>query len=170
MDRAIFDFSRLTIENIETWERKSNIFNMTKDGISKEKVILSSFYDERLGESVERLDVAVSKDGKWEILDIDDKIEGYNEIPLGYVLENVSYDKVMVILRRLSSMIIDKEKSGVSTFIYYKVDDKYRDVVDNKTLLGKLASNKICLDDSDEMFDKLRKIGILEDINRLISI
>ena len=113
---------------------------------------------------MEKLDVAVYYNGEWSILDIDDKVRGYNEIPLGYLLQGVPYEKVLVILRIMSTMLTDKVKSSVITYMYYSVSEKYRDIQYNKALFGKLAKNRVCLDDSEEMHKSLRGLGISKDV------
>ena len=151
-----FSFNPISVESVEEFSKNSRVFNMTKDNIEREKVILSSFYDEKLGSAQEKLDIALFRKGKWDILDIDERISGYNEIPLGYVVSTESYDKVMVILRRMSTMVLDKVKEGISTYIYSVVPERFRDVQDNAAMLGMLAKNQICLDGSEEMY---RRIG-----------
>lgn len=153
-----FTFNPISKEYVEELESSSNIFNMTKQDIEKEKVVLASFEDEKLGSAVEKLDLAVYLDGVWCLLDIDDKIEGYNEIPIGYLVKDVSYDRIMVILRRMSTMVLDKVKEGISTYIYSKVPDKYQDVQNDKRFMGFLAKNHIYLDGSDDMYEKVNNL------------
>lgn len=153
----IFTFNKLTLDEIKELVDSSYIFNKTKESIDSEKITLVSFSDERLGSSVEKLDVAVFKDGEWEILDIDKKIEGYNEIPLSYLISSVTYDKVIVVIRRMSTMLLDTKKDGITSYILSVIPEKYRSIEDNPKLLGMLAKNRISLDDSEEMYHKIEK-------------
>ena len=160
MSGTVFEFIDLTLDDIVSYEKNSPIFNATDDSIRKEKIILTSFHDEKLGSSVESLDVALYKDGKWCILDIEDMIDGYNEIPIGYVIGDNEYERVMVIIRRMSSMVLDKEKFGATSYVYFKMPDVYRHLENDKSLIGKLAKYRVVLDGSDEMFCKLNDMGI----------
>jgi hypothetical protein len=163
----IFKFNPVTDEEIAEYAVSSNVFNMSKDDIEKEKIFLKSFSDEKLGSSMERLDVAVFRDDAWKLLDIEDRIEGYNEIPLGYILKDESYDKVLIILRRMSTVVLDSIKEGISTYIYFRVSDEYSSVKQNASLFGLLARNHICLDNSEEMKEKLQKMGITNDVESM---
>lgn len=164
----IFTFNPIQLEDILGYEKSSNVFNMSESDIEKERVLLASFDDEKLGSSIEKLDIAIKVGGQWELLDVEDKIKGYNEIPLGYVLKGVLYDEVMIILRRMSTMKLDRVSSGVTTYIYYKTC--YADnLANNPSLLGRLASNKIRLDGSNESREMMKNIGILDDVCKLVD-
>lgn len=160
MGNTVFEFLALTDSDIISYEESAPVFNETDDSIRKEKIILSSFHDEKLGSSVESLDVAIYINGKWQILDIEDMIDGYNEIPLGYVLGDNDYERVMVIIRRMSSMILDKEKFGVTSYVYFKMPDRYKNLETDKSLIGRLAKHQVFLDGSVEMLSRLSDLGI----------
>lgn len=166
----IFSFNPISVEFIENISKDSKVFNMTKDKIEAEKILLTSFYDEKLGASEEKLDIAIYKDGRWEILDIEEKIEGFNEIPLGYLISSVTYDKVIVVIRRLSTMLLDTKKDGLTTYIYNVISNKYKSINDNPKLLGMLARYGICLDDSDEMYKKLERYDTTNEIRSWIKL
>ena len=153
---TIFQFNPISVNFVKGLESSSNVFNITRCNLEKEKVLLAFFEDEKLGSSAERLDVAIGMNEEWSVLDIEDKVEGYNEIPLGYILSGAEYDKVMVILRRMSNMVLDKKKEGITHYIYNILPDIYEDLP-NK-FYGFLASNKICIDGSEDMMSKVEKI------------
>src|SRR5574344_1920746 len=150
-----FTFKDLTVEDVQRYFENANIFNLTQRDINKEQIMLASFSDEKLGSSVERLDVAVRHQGKWKVLNTDN-IREYNVIPMEFVLNNVEYDMVLVVIRRMSNMLFDKTSANLTYYAYYKVEDKYRYIKDNKGLLGWLAKNRVCLDDSEETLSKLK--------------
>lgn len=156
-----FIFDSLDIKEVKNLAEKSSIFNYTRKRIDKEKVILISFDDEKLGSSMERLDFAVSDDFEnWEILDVEDRIKGYNEIPLGYVTDKMDYKYLLVIIRSMSNMIMDKVKSRITNYIYCVVDDKLSGIEDINPIQGLLAKNKIKL-----IGNSLE--GILENLSQL---
>jgi hypothetical protein len=162
-----FIFNPITLEDIEELQSSSNIFNLTRDELEREKVILASFEDESLGSSKEHLDVAVFRDNSWRILDIESKIQNFNEIPIGYLIHDESCEKIMVIIRMMSSMLTDKVKSNIISYIYYIVPEKYSGISSNMSLFGNLAKNHICLDDSEETMKSLQKLGIYDEVMRL---
>lgn len=165
MDKFIF--SPLTQKDVEELDSSSNIFNMVREDVEHEKVILASYDDENLGSSVEHLDVAVYRDNQWHILDIESKMQDFNEIPLGYLIHDEECSKVMVIIRLMSSLLTDKVKSNIISYVYYIVPKKYGSIKDNKALFGNLAKNHICLDDSEQTAESLKKLGLYEAIMNL---
>ena len=144
-----FVFNKVTKEDLETYTKDANVFNMSEEDIKKEKVILTSFEDEKLGSSQETLDIAVYNNGKWSWLDIKDKIEGYNEIPVGYVLEDIDYTRVLILVRRMSSMLLDTKRDGYSAYILCKIgkDFNLSSIEEDKALMGLLAKSHIFLDE-----------------------
>lgn len=140
-----FEFNKVTREDIDNYLKTSHVFNNVKETIEKERVALASFDDERLGSSMEKLDVAVCRNGVWEVLDIEDKISGYNEVPLGYLLSGLDYDGVLIILRKMSNMILDKCKSSITHYRYHVLSDAYKEVEEDLSLYGVLAKNHIAL-------------------------
>lgn len=162
-----FIFNPLTIKDVEELESSSNIFNMSRVDMEKEKVTLASYEDESLGSSMENLDVAVYQDGEWHLLDIESKIQGYNEVPIGYLIDGYPCSKVMIIIRMMSSLLTDKVKSSTISYIYYIVPKKYGRVSENKALFGNLAKNHICLDDTEKTMESLKKLGIYDEILKI---
>lgn len=158
-----FKFAEVTQEQIKDFVNMSHVFNNTRGYIDSEKVILASFEDENLGDCVEKLDIAVYSHGEWILLDIEDKIREYNEIPLGYVLKDVKedYTKVMVIIRRLSSMVLDTKREGVSAYIYNIIDDSLSSIEDEaySIVYGILCRYNIALDMSDDMWGRIEKLS-----------
>lgn len=165
----VFTFNPISLDDVVKYAEDCKVFNSLKEDIEKEKIMLASFSDEKLGSSMEKLDLAVFSNGEWKILDIDKKIEGYNEIPLGYLISSVNYDKVMVILRRMSTMVLDKVKEGISTYIYNAIPEKYRSLNGNASMIGMLAKNRISLDDSDEMYKRIEESGDCDVIKKWLS-
>ena len=77
------------------------------------------------------------------------KVDGFNEVPLSWLLSDVgNIDDCLVILRRMSNMVLDKNNSSLSTYIYHIVDDKYGFITSNALMSGKLARYGIKLDGS----------------------
>lgn len=154
-----FIFDELTQKDVQGYVDKAYVFNRSKEQIEKEKVVLNLFSDESLGDSVEKLDVAVKfGDGEWNLLNINDKIESYNEIPLGYLLNDIKYDKVLIILRRMSNFLYDKTTGSSNSYIYSIVRDEYKMVSKFPSLSGMLASKRIYLDKSyDELVKDIRE-------------
>ena len=144
-----FIFNKVTEEDLKTYTKEANVFNMSEDEIKKEKVVLTSFEDEKLGSSRETLDIAVYNNGKWSWLDIGDKVKDYNEIPVGYVLDGIEFTRVLILVRRMSSMILDMKRDGYSAYILCKIGKDFdMSVLDNdKALSGLLAKSHIFLDE-----------------------
>ena len=160
-----FEFDKLKPEEVEEYAKTSSIFNYTKNRIDKERVALVSFEDEKLGYSMEKLDLAVSNDlEKWEILDIEDKTEGFNEFPLGYLTDGVEYTYLLVIRRSMSNMVLDKVKSHATSYIYCVVDDSLRGIEDIGPVQGLLAKNRICLTGSMDIW--VERLSILDEESR----
>lgn len=146
MDLEDFIFNELKQEDLQSYIDKAYVFNMSEDDIIKEKVVITSFSDDSIGSAQEYLDVAVFFKNEWKILNILDKIDGYNEIPLGYLLENVEFDRVLVIIRRMSTVILDKSKESSSSIIYSKLNDDFIGIKGHPELIGKFAKYGIYLD------------------------
>ena len=159
-----FVFNKVTEDDLETYTKDANVFNMSEEDIKKEKVILTSFEDEKLGSSQETLDIAVYNDGKWSWLDIADKIAGYNEIHIGYVLEGIDYTRVLVLVRRMSSMILDTKHDGFSSYILCKIgkDFDLSSVSEDKALMGLLAKSHIFLDEDVDSVKQQIQTNIID--------
>ena len=144
-----FVFNKVTENDIDKYVSNANVFNMSDEEIKREKVILSSFEDEKFGSSFEKLDIAVYNDGTWSWLDIDDKIEGYNEIPVGYLLEDIVYSRVLILVRRMSTMVLDTKRDGYNAYILCKMGKEFENVnlSEDRALLGLLAKSHIYLDE-----------------------
>lgn len=166
-----FIFNKVTAEDLEKYSKEANVFNMSEEDIKKEKVILTSFDDEKLGSSKESLDVAVYNNGTWEWLDIADKIEGYNEIPIGYLLDDIEYTRVLVLIRRMSSMLLDVKKDGYNTYILCKIGKDFEgiDLDNDKSLLGLMAKSHIYLDESEESVKEQIQSKIVDENERIYS-
>lgn len=150
-----FVFNKLTQKDIEKYADKAYVFNKERSGIMKEKVLLGSVSDDRFGSSEEKLDVAVRENGmNWELLDIEDKIKGYNEIPLGYVINDEDFDEVLVIIRRMSNFAFDEKNHSDTSYIYTVMNDEYKNLPMFPAVSGMLAANKIRL---NKDFDSVRK-------------
>lgn len=146
MEEFIFD--SLTLNDLVKYVDTSNVFNITKGEFNQVKVHLASYEDEKLGNAVERLDVAYHIGNKWSLVDMSN-VEGFNEVPLSWLLSDVGdIDDCLVILRRMSNMILDRNNASLSTYIYHIVDDKYEFITSNALMSGKLARYGIKLDGS----------------------
>lgn len=155
MEEFIFD--SLTIDDLVKYVDTSKVFNITKAEFNQAKVYLASYEDEKLGNAVERLDVAYHVGNKWSLVGMS-KVEGFNEVPLSWLLSDVGdIDDCLVILRRMSNMVLDKNNASLSTYIYHIVDDKYEFITSNALMSGKLARFGIKLDGSVD--DVLRVIN-----------
>ena len=148
MEEFIFD--SLTLDDLVKYVNTSKVFNITKGEFNQVKVYLASYEDEKLGSAVERLDVAYHVGNKWSLVDMN-KVDGFNEVPLSWLLSDVGdIDDCLVILRRLSNMVLDRSNASISTYIYHIVDDKYEFITSNALMNGKLARFGIKLDGSVE--------------------
>lgn len=146
MEEFIFD--SLTLNDLVKYVDISKVFNITKGEFNRVKVYLASYEDEKLGNAVERLDVAYHVGNKWSLVDMS-KVEGFNEVPLSWLLSDVGdIDDCLVILRRMSNMVLDRNNASLSTYIYHIVDDKYGFITSNALMNGKLARFGIKLDGS----------------------
>ena len=169
-----FVFDKISDSDIEKYAEEAKVFNYTRERIDREGVMLVSFEDEKLGSSMEKLDLAVSFDKKvWTLLDIDDIIQGYNEIPLGYVTNGVEYNYLMVIVRLMSNMVLDKVHDNYHAYIYCRVDD-YLKGIEDSYFQGKLAVDKFdLLGDYDTVIKKIEgselpyRKDLLREIKRL---
>lgn len=169
MEEFIFD--SLTLDDLVKYVDTSKVFNITKGEFNQVKVYLASYEDEKLGSAVERLDVAYHIGNKWSLVDMT-KVEGFNEVPLSWLLSDVGdIDDCLVILRRMSNMVLDKNNSSLSTYIYHIVDDKYEFITSNALMNGKLARYGIMLDGSiDDILESIdTKVDNDYDKNSLIS-
>lgn len=175
-----FVFNSITDEELADMSKNAKVFNLTEDSIKSEKVILASVDDEQWGSAVERLDIAVwdKKNSVWKLLDIHDKIEGYNEIPLGYVFEGQAFSRVLVIIRRMSSFLMDKSTYGQTVYIYSVVSDSFKDLVKDPVFLGRMAQSRIYLDGTPRQVyrqirntftDKEKREGLVEYVKSSLS-
>lgn len=152
-----FVFDSLTLNDLVKYVDTSKVFNITKGEFNSVKVYLASYEDEKLGNAVERLDVAYRIGNKWSLVDMS-KVDGFNEVPLSWLLSDVGdIDDCLVILRRMSNMVLDKNNSSLSTYIYHIVDDKYKFITSDALMCGKLARYGVLLDGSvDTILDDIR--------------
>lgn len=170
-----FVFDELQVRDVIEYANNAAIFNYTRDRIDKEKVTLVSFDDEKLGSSTEKLDLAVcDKFGYWSILDIEDDIKGYNEIPLGYVTKGIDYKFLLVVIRAMSNMVLDKVRDSVKAYMYCKVED-FLSGIEDSIFQGTLAKDRICLNGTlEEVNERVKELDyidyrydLLEEIKRL---
>lgn len=166
INTEIIDISKVNLDGLR-------IFNITRSLLLKEKVELISFEDERLGSSKEILHIFIRKGGEeiWDSLDIKDKIEGYNEIPLGYILGDIDdYSDVMVYIQRESSVLLDRVSKGATVYSYHIVSDKYERLCSDMSIVGALASKSITLeDDIDKTYNQIREKMSSYSANSLIE-
>lgn len=166
-----FIFNKVTEDDLNKYTKEANVFNMSEDDIKKEKIILTSFEDERLGSSKESLDIAVYNNGKWSWVDIEDKIKDYNEIPVGYLVDGLDYTRVLILIRRMSSMVLDMKRDGYNAYILCKIGDSFKNVeLDKDTaLLGLLAKSHICLDESIDNVKNQIQLNIVDENEKIYS-
>ena len=157
-----FVFNKIGIGDVEEYASSSNVFNLSEEDILKEKIQITSFSDEKLGASEEKLDVAVFNDNQWSILDIEDKVKDYNEIPLGYLLEDRDFSRVLVLIRRMSTVLLDRKRDGYNSYVFCKVPEKYKNVSQDKALFGLLAKSHVYLDGSEEDIKSQIKSNIVD--------
>lgn len=170
-----FVFNDLKQEDLQDYIDKAYVFNMSEEDILKEKIVLTSFSDESIGSAQECLDIAIFLKNEWKLLNIHDKIEGYNEIPLGYLVENTEFDRILIVIRRMSTVILDRNKESSSQFIYSKLNPIYSGITDHPELVGKFAKYQIYLDREYEdvieditlRFSERVKDELLQDLSRL---
>jgi len=141
-----FVFDSLTLDDLIRYTSDSSVFNVTRDELKNTKIVLASFSDDKLGSAVERLDVAYKVGSKWSLVDMC-KTENYNEIPLDWLVGDInSVSDCLVIIRRMSNMLLDKNKYSMSKYIYHVVDDKYKYITENPMIVGKLSRYGILID------------------------
>lgn len=164
-----FIFNKVTNDDLDKYIKESNVFNISEDEIKSEKIILNTFEDEKLGSSTEKLDIAVYNNGTWSWLDIDDKVSGYDEIPLGYLLDGVEYTRVLILIRRMSTIVLDRIKDGYSCYILCKVPEKYYFVSKDKALYGLLAKNHVFLDEDLQNIKSQVESNIIDKTEEICS-
>lgn len=141
-----FVFDSLTLDDLIKYTSDSSVFNVTRDELKNTKIALASFSDEKLGSAVERLDVAYKVGSKWSLVDMC-KAEDYNEIPLEWLIGDISsVSDCLVIIRRMSNMLLDRNKYSMSKYIYHVVDDKYKYITENPMIVGKLSRYGVLID------------------------
>lgn len=144
MDDFVFD--SLTLDDLIKYTSESSVFNVTRDDLKNTKITLASFSDDKLGSAVERLDVAYKVGSRWSLVDMR-KAEDFNEVPLEWLICDIdSVSDCLVIIRRMSNMLLDKNKYSMSKYIYHVVDDKYKYITENPMIVGKLSRYGILID------------------------
>ena len=88
------------------------------------------------------------------------KAEDYNEVPLEWLICDIdSVSDCLVIIRRMSNMLLDKNKYSMSKYIYHVVDDKYKYITENPMIVGKLSRYGIVIDgDVDTIIKNIEDI------------
>lgn len=167
-----YKFDDLTREVFKSLEDIAFVFNLSKSDIEHEIVILKSFADERLGASIETVDVAVSdsRSGDWRPLDIADKLNDCSGKFLSYLLGNAKYSRVMLVYRSVSSVLFDKVRENVRPIIYSVATDYFSRVKDFPVINGRFAKYQIYLDknffevceDVKRRFDEVGQTRILD--------
>lgn len=144
MDDFVFD--SLTLDDLVKYTHDSNVFNVTRDDLKNTKITLASFSDEKLGSAIERLDVAYKVGSKWSLVDMC-KADDFNEVPLEWLIGDISsVSDCLVIIRRMSNMLLDRNKYSMSKYIYHVVDDKYKYITENPMIVGKLSRYGVLID------------------------
>lgn len=141
----IIQFSPIKQKELENYASSAYVFNTSRENILKEVIRTASFSDERLGSSDEDVTVAIATNkGKWRVLPLTNHS---GEIVLQDVLENKRFSKVLVIVRRMSSMVLDKVKSNFSCYILSSVHKDFAkiDIPKYASIKGELAKNRIYL-------------------------
>lgn len=147
---AKFEFNKITDIDLDKYVSDSNVFNMSEHDILNERIIVTSFSDETLGSAEEHLDIALFNNGKWDLLDVNDKVNTDEEITLGNLISGLEFTRVLIIIRRMSTIVLDRKKEGVNSYILCKVPEKYKDVSKDKALFGLLAKSHVYLDCTEE--------------------
>lgn len=164
MDDFVFD--SLTLDDLVKYTHDSNVFNVTRDDLKNTKITLASFSDEKLGSAIERLDVAYKVGSKWSLVDMR-KAEDFNEVPLEWLISDIdSVSDCLVIIRRMSNMLLDKNKYSMSKYIYHVVDDKYKYITENPMIIGKLSRYGILIDGGvEDIISNIEK-GVKDDYDK----
>lgn len=155
-----YRFDDLTSEVFRELEDTAFVFNLSKSDIEHEVVLLRSFADERIGASVETLDIAVSgkRGSDWVSLDIADKLNTCSGKFLSYLLGNAEYSRVMLVFRSVSSVMFDKVHETVKPVIYSVATDYFSRVKDYPVINGRLAKYQVYLDKSfDEVCEDVKE-------------
>jgi len=164
-----FIFNELTDDDIQYFVDKSKVFNVSLEEAKNEKITLLSMSDETLGASQEHLDIAIYNDNKWSILDIKDKVQDYNELPLGYLVSDKDFSRILIIVRRMSTLVLDTVKEGSNSYILCIVPDKYKGISKDKALFGLLAKNQVYLDEPEESIKSQIKSKIYDRNDEILS-
>lgn len=170
MGKSKFIFKKLTKDDIGKYIENARIFNMTKEDMLHEQIVLQSFDDDVLGSSREKMDIiALQKNSReWEILDLD--IDEFNLIPICSVLDIDKYEKLVIVIRKMSDMLMDKIQGRYDSYMYNIVDDKFNKLHEYPVLCGKLARYKIDLNKPmNEVKDDINRIKDEYDRNKLLE-
>ena len=165
-----FIFNDLTPEDIQSYESDAYVFNVSPEDFNNERVVLMGFEDDRLGKSVEHVDIAVKegKDSEWVLLDIQDRVDDSGDI-----VDTSKYCQALIILRRMSSLLIDKEKYNSSCHIISKLSGDFTNSSLSASDCGILASNQVYLDNSfDDVLQGVRSRfsgELLDELVRVIT-
>ena len=160
-----FIFKELSKEDLAEYAKSAKVFNYKREDIENEEVVLVSFYDEKFGSSKEDLCIAVSLNGSDFELVKKDFYADSDYVRLSDVLRGIEYDKVMVIVRRMSNMILDKVRSSASCYIYSVLHDDFKNCVISINIVGILAKNVVYL--SKSLPETIKDVRAREDIDSL---
>lgn len=158
-----FVFKELSKDDLLEYEKSAKVFNVKREDIENEEISLVSFFDDKFGSSKEDLCIAVSLNGSNFELVRKDFYSDYDYVKLLDVLDGVKYDRVLVIIRRMSNMIFDKVRSSVSCYIYSIINKDFENCVIPKNIVGVLAKNVVYL--SKNISETLEDISKREDIS-----
>ena len=82
-------------------------------------------------------------------------------VSLSAILAGYSYDRVLVITRRMSNLIIDKVSFNEDSFILSIVSSGFEGVVNSGSLIGKLAKLRIYLNGTlDDVISSIKNCGL----------
>ena len=158
-----FAFNDISSVDLGRFVNNSKVFNTTRDKLGKEVIFTTFFEDDRLGSSIERVDIAVYNNGNWSLLDFDyvSKFLSDGSVSLSAILAGYSYDRVLVITRRMSNLIIDKVSFNEDSFILSIVSSGFEGVVNSGSLIGKLAKLRIYLNGTlDDVISSIKNCGL----------
>lgn len=140
-----FVFKELSKDDLSEYEKSAKVFNVKKEDIERETISLVSFFDEKFGSSKENVCIATSFNGSdFEVVK-KDFYSDYDYIELSDVLSGIKYDRVLIVIRRMSNMILDKVSSSVSCYIYSVIHKDFDKCVIPKNIIGILAKNVVYL-------------------------
>lgn len=137
-------FENLKKEDFEQF--KGHVFCMGAKSILNESITLEKVEDPTMGECAEYLDILIYNEN--ESIHISPEIQNeFNNFKIRDVVNNYDLkvgDTVKVVIRRMSSMIMDVKKSGYSCVEYFVCDDELDKALNKYLVLsGRLAAGGV---------------------------